>query len=122
MGRMADRAARGAPSSGETRSYGGLCHLRSYGPLRRRFGTAPYVDCRRTAQMGRRYTRGYRDLPRCDCRFISRRKQGQTPDQRSEEHTSEPPVTNAHLVCRLLLEKKKKKHTYVIKTNTHSNN
>src|SRR3546814_1815307 len=25
---------------------------------------------------------------------------------RSEEHTSEPPVTNAHLVCRLLLEKK----------------
>src|SRR3546814_4504589 len=28
--------------------------------------------------------------------------------QRSEEHTSETPVTNAHLVCRLLLEKKKK--------------
>src|SRR3546814_5646830 len=27
--------------------------------------------------------------------------------QRSEEHTSETPVTNAHLVCRLLLEKKK---------------
>src|SRR3546814_10796838 len=26
--------------------------------------------------------------------------------QRSEEHTSETPVTNAHLVCRLLLEKK----------------
>src|SRR3546814_19186916 len=31
-----------------------------------------------------------------------------TPPARSEEHTSEPPVTNAHLVCRLLLEKKKK--------------
>src|SRR3546814_1777800 len=30
-------------------------------------------------------------------------------ETRSEEHTSEP-VTNAHLVCRLLLEKKKKKH------------
>src|SRR3546814_8030665 len=29
---------------------------------------------------------------------------------RSEEHTSELPVTNAHLVCRLLLAKKKK-HT-----------
>src|SRR3546814_3067417 len=28
---------------------------------------------------------------------------------RSEEHTSEP-VTNAHLVCRLLLEQKKKNH------------
>src|SRR3546814_3327422 len=27
---------------------------------------------------------------------------------RSEEHTSELQVTNAHLVCRLLLEKKKK--------------
>src|SRR3546814_3467805 len=29
-------------------------------------------------------------------------------ERRSEEHTSELPVTNAHLVCRLLLEKKKK--------------
>src|SRR3546814_4614145 len=29
------------------------------------------------------------------------------PETRSEEHTSETPVTNAHLVCRLLLEKKK---------------
>src|SRR3546814_4655587 len=27
--------------------------------------------------------------------------------RRSEEHTSELPVTNAHLVCRLLLDKKK---------------
>src|SRR3546814_4848257 len=33
---------------------------------------------------------------------------------RSEEHTSELPVTNAHLVCRLLLEKKK--------TNNRTNN
>src|SRR3546814_4778888 len=32
---------------------------------------------------------------------------GNHMDQRSEEHTSELPVTNAHLVCRLLLEKKK---------------
>src|SRR3546814_10484346 len=28
-------------------------------------------------------------------------------NRRSEEHMSEPPVTNAQLVCRLLLEKKK---------------
>src|SRR3546814_2318921 len=28
-------------------------------------------------------------------------------DIRSEEHTSGTPVTNAHFVCRLLLEKKK---------------
>src|SRR3546814_9615949 len=35
---------------------------------------------------------------------------------RSEEHTSETPVTNAHLVCRLLLEKKKKITTTIIYT------
>src|SRR3546814_1120986 len=39
---------------------------------------------------------------------------------RSEEHTSEPPVTNAHLVCRLLLEKKKQK--YRISVQHQSNN
>src|SRR3546814_7825141 len=42
--------------------------------------------------------------------------------RRSEEHTSEP-VTNAHLVCRLLLEKKKTKtqhNTY--HTHVHTNN
>src|SRR3546814_9001156 len=38
------------------------------------------------------------------------------PTPRSEEHTSGTPVTNAHLVCRLLLEKKKKKKT---KTKEH---
>src|SRR3546814_2948925 len=32
--------------------------------------------------------------------------------ERSEEHTSEPPVTNAQLVCRLLLEKKKTHMTW----------
>src|SRR3546814_4249967 len=32
--------------------------------------------------------------------------QGAETAARSEEHTSETPVTNAHLVCRLLLEKK----------------
>src|SRR3546814_15671371 len=31
---------------------------------------------------------------------------------RSEEHTSELQVTNAHLVCRLLLEKKKTQNNY----------
>src|SRR3546814_9920704 len=42
---------------------------------------------------------------------------------RSEEHTSETPVTNAHLVCRLLLEKKKKTHReyihFIIYQNKH---
>src|SRR5258708_11130838 len=36
-----------------------------------------------------------------------------TIDGRSEEHTSELQSPD-HLVCRLLLEKKKKKHTYKI--------
>src|SRR2546422_5558074 len=36
--------------------------------------------------------------------------------QRSEEHTSELQ-SRLHLVCRLLLEKKKKKKTQLIKTN-----
>src|SRR3546814_4924398 len=31
---------------------------------------------------------------------------------RSEEHTSETPVANAHIVCRLLLEKKNKTITH----------
>ena len=34
-----------------------------------------------------------------------------TPDRRSEEHTSELQ-SQAYLVCRLLLEKKKTHHTY----------
>src|SRR5438552_14468516 len=38
-------------------------------------------------------------------------------DQRSEEHTSELQSPD-HLVCRLLLEKKKKKTTKTINTNT----
>src|SRR3546814_3802545 len=44
---------------------------------------------------------------------------------RSEEHTSEPPVTNAHLVCRLLLEKKNNtahvfKTRYLSTTTAHT--
>src|SRR3546814_9017493 len=38
--------------------------------------------------------------------------------KRSEEHTSETPVTNAHLVCRLLLEKKKKTRAQVRRQHT----
>src|SRR5213083_3649563 len=33
---------------------------------------------------------------------------GDSARRRSEEHTSEPPVTRCYLVCRLLLEKKNK--------------
>src|SRR3546814_7264432 len=38
---------------------------------------------------------------------------------RSEEHTSELQVTNAHLVCRLLLEKKKKTTDKKMRANTY---
>src|SRR3546814_3954145 len=40
--------------------------------------------------------------------LLSRAVQARIAGGRSEEHTSELPVTNAHLVCRLLLEKKKR--------------
>src|SRR3546814_8909390 len=43
----------------------------------------------------------------CDIRARVRPPSRPTLHFRSEEHTSELPVTNAHLVCRLLLEKKK---------------
>src|SRR3546814_4859278 len=49
--------------------------------------------------------------PECGPRpehYAPRRPATQTPRTRSEEHTSELQVTNAHIVCRLLLEKKKK--------------
>src|SRR3546814_1880692 len=38
---------------------------------------------------------------------------------RSEEHTSETPVTNAHLVCRLLLENKNLITIHKTHTRTH---
>src|SRR3546814_7171913 len=37
---------------------------------------------------------------------------------RSEEHTSEPPVTNATLVCRLLLEKKNQQKNLFVYNST----
>src|SRR2546422_3420776 len=49
----------------------------------------------------RRPTRGQRPSVRVPCRRVP---------ARSEEHTSELQ-SRLHLVCRLLLEKKKKKHT-----------
>src|SRR3546814_2418656 len=39
--------------------------------------------------------------------------------RRSEEHTSETPVTNAQLVCRLLLEKKKTNKTHLTAITTY---
>src|SRR5689334_24671444 len=44
---------------------------------------------------------------------------GGTRRGRSEEHTSELQ-SQFHLVCRLLLEKKKKKNRYITETQRHS--
>src|SRR3712207_7474701 len=43
---------------------------------------------------------------------------GEVGDDRSEEHTSELQ-SRQYLVCRLLLEKKKKTHTYLILLKHH---
>src|SRR5256886_8297075 len=52
-------------------------------------------------------------MRRAECRtglrFQSRSKRRESEDQRSEEHTSELQ-SQSNLVCRLLLEKKKKIH------------
>src|SRR6184192_4884059 len=69
-------------------------------------------------------TRRSSDLARhpCDVEPRFRRKHSRRARdrrrkiERSEEHTSETPVTNRHLVCRLLLEKKKNpyKHKRIV--------
>src|SRR3546814_1138139 len=51
------------------------------------------------------------------CVPAGRTTQG-TPDRKSTRRT---PVTNAHLVCRLLLEKKKNVKNYNISTYNHTN-
>src|SRR5262245_64655682 len=60
----------------------------------------------------RRRARGLRRLLRLDGEHRQR------PARRSEEHTSELQSLR-HLVCRLLLEKKKKKITYIRYVKTH---
>src|SRR3546814_6923608 len=63
-----------------------------------------------------------RELTATILRVVERAQAGQQVAivSRSEEHTSELPVTNAHLVCRLLLEKKK--HTTTTATIQNYNN
>src|SRR3546814_3141526 len=60
-------------------------------------------------------------LAGCADHGVQRPGLGPAPHTRSEEHTSELQSTNAHLVCRLLLEKKKKNkisnHITYINTN-----
>src|SRR3546814_1293712 len=69
---------------------------------------------RRCAPRRERPRRALQSAPR-HFRYIGSSRK--TRPSRSEEHTSETPVTNAHLVCRLLLEKKKE-----LNQNKHTNN
>src|SRR2546422_3472690 len=75
----------------------------------------PYTTLFRSIGSLPRSRQGDRRDARARARFIARvqRHQAATVAARSEEHTSELQ-SRLHLVCRLLLEKKKKK-----KMNTH---
>src|SRR5690554_7150230 len=57
------------------------------------------------------YTTLFRSCPRRSARRApDHQRRGRAPDDRSEEHTSELQ-SRPHLVCRLLLEKKKSRGT-----------
>src|SRR3546814_1588703 len=58
--------------------------------------------CQKTNPLGFRHNNKQWEVSSCATSYPMSRW-----PPRSEEHTSETPVTNAHLVCRLLLEKKK---------------
>src|SRR3546814_8224781 len=73
-------------------------------PWRCAAGPAPAAGRRRRCGTTPAPRRGVRGIPRPGPAAAA----ATGPGWRSEEHTSETPVTNAHLVCRLLLEKKKK--------------
>src|SRR5437763_6457866 len=57
--------------------------------------------------------------PRLRCRALLGRRRGLRPGERSEEHTSELQ-SPMYLVCRLLLEKKKKEATLITIVNLHA--
>src|SRR5947209_9648765 len=89
----------------------------------------PYTTLFRSAAPGpvgsgrRRPARDRREKPRptCACGTLRSRSRGKTGGksgyERSEEHTSELQ-SRQYLVCRLLLEKKKKKRTQIATTQT----
>src|SRR5207253_8006886 len=66
------------------------------------------------------YTTLFRSLDRCGARLVVPGHREYPPSlERSEEHTSELQ-SRGHLVCRLLLEKKKKKIKILVQiTNTN---
>src|SRR2546426_9214257 len=67
------------------------------------------------------YTTLFRSIPErfCLAHLGHREDYGAQPRMRSEEHTSELQ-SPCNLVCRLLLEKKKKKHKIIADTSQHT--
>src|SRR5689334_24165496 len=83
----------------------------------------PYTTLFRSCQQRvahRLQVRGRRDPAREDGRRQPGQLDGRRVGLRSEEHTSELQ-SQFHLVCRLLLEKKKKKNNSKLQTPTLSN-
>src|SRR5258708_22759406 len=71
-------------------------------------GTGPGFDCSGLVMEAYRHVGIW--LPRSTTEMLASRKLFRVIHPRSEEHTSELQSPD-HLVCRLLLEKKKTKHT-----------
>src|SRR3546814_7027689 len=65
------------------------------------------LDVREHGQFGENHLFFAVPLPYSELELHIARLVPRPRTSRSEEHTSELPVTNAHLVCRLLLAKKK---------------
>src|SRR2546421_6507348 len=76
--------------------------------------------CRRTPSVGRRPDGGTRSDTRPRCAPPCRMRPATCPptSERSEEHTSELQ-SRSDLVCRLLLEKKKRAHPHHLRPLTH---
>src|SRR5437870_10802291 len=76
--------------------------------------------CWRCGSLSARWKRRYPQRRRPHSHDGSRSRSARRPSARSEEHTSELQ-SRGHLVCRLLLEKKKKKITQTQTTNVYTN-
>src|SRR2546422_4243960 len=85
----------------------------------------PYTTLFRSRMRGQKTVEAFHE-PEC-CRHLAgrpigekhcRQDAGSTLAVRSEEHTSELQ-SRLHLVCRLLLEKKKKARLYMAESNAH---
>src|SRR5690625_6983606 len=78
-------------------------------------GKNPCENLSRERRFVRRIASSLNKANHTECNSMASAPNHESPRRRSEEHTSELQ-SRGHLVCRLLLEKKKRPHT--IRTNT----